>query len=107
MNEFDVTGDVTEIDFAATGTAEILQNVRTLLATPEFACPMARDFAWNPDVDAPIHVAQATLTARLVAALREYEPRAEVVRVTFQGDAQNGKLKPIVRIRIVEGGEAS
>lgn len=99
MDEVDVTTEFNSIDFGATKAKEILQNVRMILATPEFSAPMNRGFAWNPLVDAPINIAQAKITARLVDAIRLYEPRAKVIKVSFQGDL-NGLLKPIVRVRI-------
>ena len=95
----DVTTEFNSIDFGASGAKEILQNVRMILSTPEFSAPMGRGFAWNPNVDAPINIAQAKTAARLVEAIRLYEPRAKVTKVTFQGD-QNGMLKPIVRVRV-------
>jgi hypothetical protein len=100
MAIYDITNDLNQIDFGATGDAEVLQNVRMILATPQFSCPLDRDFGWDPNVDAPINLVQAKLTARIVAAIRRYEPRAQVVQVTFQGDGQQGVLKPIVKVRI-------
>lgn len=101
--EYDVTADLTQIDFGATGIAEILQNVKTILATPEYSCVMNRGFAWSPDIDAPINIAQAKQTARIVSAIKKYEPRAQVVSVSYQGDALNGVLKPVVKVRIPDG----
>jgi len=97
--EYDLTSDFLPIDFGATGVAEILQNIRMILATVEFSCPMDRDFAWNPDVDAPINIVQAKLAARIVEAVKKYEPRAQVTQVTFQGDL-NGVLRPVVKVVI-------
>ncbi len=93
MNEVDVTTRFDPIDFAATGLKEVLQNVRMIMSTPEFSVPMNRAFAWDPGVDAPINIAQARISARLVAAIHLYEPRAKVAKVTFQGD-QKRLLKP-------------
>lgn len=103
MPEYEVTNDLTEIDFSATGVTEILQNVRMILATPENSCPMDRAFAWNPDIlDAPINVAQGRITARLVAAIRRYEPRAQVLGVSFRGDGLSGVLEPVVRVGVAD-----
>ncbi|MBE3586576.1 MAG: GPW/gp25 family protein [Thermoanaerobacter sp.] len=71
-----------------------------ILATPQFSCPLDRDFGWDPNVDAPINLTRAKLTARIVAAIRRYEPRAQVVQVTFDGDGQQGILKPVVKVRV-------
>ena len=100
MAEYEIGGGLTPIDFGATGTAEILQNIRMILATVAFSCPLDRGFAWNPDVDAPINVVQATQTARIVEAIRKYEPRAQVVSVSYQGDL-NGVLRPVVKVVII------
>jgi uncharacterized protein len=105
--EYEVTGERKGIDFGATGVAEILQNVAFILATPAYSCPLNRGFAWVPDVDAPPPVMQARTTARLIEAIRMYEPRAEVVSVAFQGDGLNGLLKPVVRVRVVDGFETA
>lgn len=101
--EYEVTDELTGIDFGATGVKEILQNIRMILATPEFSCPMDRNFSWSPDIDSPLPVAQARITARLVEAIQTYEPRAEVTDISFQdSEPLNGMLKPRVRVRIRE-----
>lgn len=102
MAEFEVTAKPDPIDFAATGTAEILQNVRMIISTPAFSCPLDRDFAWDPDVDAPTNVLQARQATRLSAAIRKYEPRAQFLSVTYQEAGENGVLKPVVRVGIEE-----
>jgi phage baseplate assembly protein W len=97
--DVDVTTKFTPLDFGATGIKEILQNVRMILSTAEYSCPLNRGFAWNPDVDAPINIVQAKQIHRLIEAVKKYEPRAQVVNVAFQG-SEDGMLKPIVRVRI-------
>jgi phage baseplate assembly protein W len=101
--EYIVSGSLNQVDFGATGVTEILQNVQMILATPEFSCPMDRGFAWSPEyLDAPINIAQAKLTARIVVAIRNNEPRAQVVSVTYQVDGIDGILKPTVKVRIAD-----
>lgn len=100
MSEYTVTGELDTFDFSATGVLAILQNIRMILATVSFSCPLARDFAWSPSIDAPINVAKAQIAHRVITAIREWEPRAEVLDISFQGDALNGVLKPIVKVRI-------
>ena len=100
--EVDVTTMFAPIDFGATGVKEILQNVRMILTTPEYSCPMDRGFAWDPEIlDAPMNIAHARIAHRLVEAVRKYESRAKVVKVMFQGN-QDGVFKPTVRVRINE-----
>lgn len=90
------------VDFAPqTEAAEILQNVRTILSTPKFSVPLAREFGVSATtLDNPLPAAMARLTAEIVAAVRKWEPRADVTQVTYEGDAQEGVLRPKVRMRI-------
>jgi len=99
--EVDVTTKFTPWDFGASGTKEILQNVRMIAATPAWSCPLDREFSWIPDaLDRPINVAQAILAQQLVQAVRKYEPRAQVAKITFEGDGLTGQLKPIIKVVI-------
>lgn len=99
--EYMVTSELGPIDFGAAGFKEILQNARMILTTVAFSCPLDRDFAWSQDLlDAPIGIVQAKMTARIVEAFKKYEPRAVVTQVSYQGEALNGTLKPIVRVVI-------
>lgn len=102
MAEFDVslTGGLI-IDFGATGTGEVLQNVANILSSVVFSCPMNRDFALNADLlDKPMNVAQALLTSRIIAAVKKYEPRAEITKVSYDGSGPDGLLKPTVRVKV-------
>lgn len=89
-----------KVDFGATGISEVIQNVRFILTTMMDSCPMDRDFSWNPAVDAPMNVAQTRITARVIEAIEAYEPRAEVMSVTFDAEPLNGRLIPKVRVKI-------
>ncbi|GAV24816.1 hypothetical protein ciss_07490 [Carboxydothermus islandicus] len=93
-----------EIDFAPSSeVAEILQNVRTIISTPKYSVPLNREFgvaiSW---LDEPLTVAQARLTAEIITAIEEWEPRVTVTQVSFDGDPQEGVLRPKVRVRLVE-----
>jgi|HigsolmetaAR204D_1030405.scaffolds.fasta_scaffold00489_15 phage baseplate assembly protein W len=102
--EYEVTTKRKGIDFGATGVNEILQNVWMIMSTVQYSCPLDRAFAWSAeDVDQPITVAQARMTARLIDAIRRYEPRVEVVGVTYQSDHLSGRLNPVVKVRIADG----
>jgi phage baseplate assembly protein W len=91
------------IDFApASPAAEIMQNVRTILATPKHSVPLDRLFGIDAVMlDRPMPKAKAATRAEIIAAIRRYEPRCKVTRVTFEGD-MDGKLIPRVRIKIDE-----
>ena len=103
--EFEITADTSvTVNFApATTTEEIWQNVRTVLATPVYSVPLDRAFGVNEELlDLPMPVSQARLAAEIVQALQQFEPRVEVTKVTFTGDALTGKLRPTVRLRLRE-----
>lgn len=84
---------------------EVAQNIRTIIATPLGAAPLARDIGLDHSaVDMPIPVAQSLIMSALVAAIAEQEPRAQVINVTF-GSETDGKLQPIVQFSLAgEGG---
>ena len=102
MAEFDVTATLEGVNFGpASLQEEVLQNVRTILATRRGTVPLDRSLgvAWD-FVDLPLEVARARISQDVIDAIEENEPRAEIVRVTFAGDGVEGSLKPTVRIRI-------
>ena len=75
--EVDVTTKFIPLDFGASGTKEILQNVRMILATPKCSCPMDRVFAWDPDVlDEPKNIVRGNLEPRLFKSMDTFVPRS-------------------------------
>ena len=89
-----------EINFApANIIEEITQNVRTICTTTKYSVPMDRVFGVDTAMlDRPTPKAMASLQAELIQAIKKYEPRCKVKRVSFDGD-MNGKL--IAKVRIV------
>lgn len=104
MTEFDVTADNSLIMFdPASVELEVIQNVRTIIGTAKGSVPLDRNFGLDQSVvDKPLPIARAMVSRDVVEAIRTYEPRAKVIRVTFNDitEAIDGKLKPIVRISI-------
>lgn len=96
-----LAGQTEEIDFAPTSEyAEILQNVRTILATSIYSVPLDRSFGVNSEfVDLPIPVAKAKIGQEIVTAIRKYEPRISVTKINWEAD-KDGILKPKVQVRI-------
>lgn len=93
------------VDYAPESeTAEIIQNVRTILNTRIGTVPLHRDFgiSWE-HLDKPLPVAMSIMQGVIVDAVSEFEPRAKVEKVTFEGDGADGILRPRVIISI--GGE--
>lgn len=93
----------TGIDFSPRSTtAEILQNVRTIISTVQGSIPLDRDFGVNADMlDKPLPVAQAELSTAIIMAIKKYEPRASVSKLSFEGN-DDGRLVPKVQVRINE-----
>lgn len=99
--DFDITATLDKVDFNAEGLTEVMQNVRTILSTVRGSVPLDRSFGVDLALlDSPLPIAQAKLSNEIMAAVNKYEPRAQVVQVTYSGDGLDGKLVPKVRLRI-------
>lgn len=93
-----------KINFGASGVDEVLQNVSMILASVIHSCPMHRNFAWDASMlDRPQNAVKAVIISRLHAAIKKYEPRAKVISIQFQADGLNGVMKPVVKVRVMDG----
>lgn len=82
--------------------ASVLQNVAIILATPKGSVPMYRDFGLPQDfVDRSAAVAKPMICATVKEAIETYEPRAQVLNVSFSEDHAPGQLIPIVEVEII------
>ncbi len=90
-----------EIDFApASTTAEVLQNIQTILTTIKGEIPLDRDFGISGEVvDMPMPRAQAVWSNEIFNQVKKYEPRARIESITFQGE-ETGRLIPTVEVSI-------
>lgn len=80
------------IDWSPTPTNEVVQNVRTLLATEPGTVPLARAMGTPQDViDLPESVAGARLQAAVIKAVRTYEPRVAVKSIALEA-GEDGRL---------------
>lgn len=102
--EYDITGTLEKVDFGPPDILkEIMQNVKTILTTTKYSVPLDRNFGIaGVALDMPIQAAKAKLSAEIVAAIRQYEPRCQVMSVSFNGNGMDGVIIPTVRIRILE-----
>lgn len=81
------------INWNPTVAEEVVQNVRTILATGAGSVPLSRTLGTPQDVlDSPQSVAGAQLQAAVVTAVRTYEPRMKIARVKLTPSA-DGKLQ--------------
>ena len=101
--EVDVLAVQQEINFAPGNVIEeVVQNVRTICSTPKYSVPMDRLFGVDAVVvDRPTPKAMAEIQAEIIQAIRKYEPRCKVKKVSFDGDL-DGRLAVKVRILINE-----
>lgn len=105
----DVQATEQNIDLGATGVARIIQRVRMILSTVKGTLPLDRDFGVDgAPLDKPLPVAQALLSAGVVAAIEANEPMVTVLSVAFADDGRSGDgaLLPVVRIKIEETDDA-
>lgn len=104
--QIDVSARLDGIDFAPKDVlTEVIQNVRTIISTTQFSVPLDRRFGIDGTViDLPLPVAMARISAEVIRAITEYEPRCRVVSVDFESteatDAEEGHLRPKVSIAI-------
>ena len=83
---------------------EVAQNIRTILATPIASVPLDRAFGVLGDgLDDPLPAVQASMTRDIIDIITKYEPRAEVVKVSFISDNETGRLAPNVVFRLKAG----
>ncbi len=105
MMEVTVTGSYEPIDVGASGIAEIVQNVKTILTTAKGSVPLDREFGVDMSfMDQPVPTARAMIMASVVEAVNKYEPRVKVTNVGFEEDERGieGRMIPVVRIVIGE-----
>lgn len=99
-----VEGTTGEIDFGAVGINEIAQNIRMIITTPVGSVPLNREFGIDTDViDLPLPIAQQKLTQEIFQAIRKYEPRVRVTKITFKqtvDEMTNGILIPAVEFEV-------
>jgi len=104
-----MTYKVTEADAAHLTLNErdtvtsVLQNIAVILKTIRGSVPHYRAFGLPGDfIDRPIPAAKPLMHAAVKEAVEMYEPRAEVVGVTFIEDiAIPGRLIPTVEVKII------
>ena len=82
----------------------VLQNIAIILQTRQGTVPMYREFGLPMKfLDKPMPIAKPMLHIEVKEAIEEFEPRAEVLNVTFEEDpAFPGKLIPTVEVEITD-----
>lgn len=82
---------------------EIIQNLHTILSTPKGSVPMYREFGIDSFViDVNVNAAMSLMVNAVYEAIETFEPRAEIVNVTFKDPKTQGKLIPVVEVKLHE-----
>ena len=85
----------------ATLIEEITQNVIMILSTVKNTAPLYRDFGISATfLDKPIAAAESIIIGEIYDAIEMYEPRAEILSVSFSRDERTGKLVPSLEVGI-------
>jgi phage baseplate assembly protein W len=80
---------------------EIIQNLYMLITTPAFTVSLDRSFGLDSGIiDKPVQVAETLFISELYKKIGIYEPRAEIVNISFTRDEANGRLIPRIEVRI-------
>ena len=102
--EIDIlTAEQDKINFAPKNIyEEVAQNVKTICTTVKYSVPLDRRFGINADfLDRPTPKAITQIKTEIFQAIRKYEPRCKVVKISFEGD-NDGKINMKVRIAVNE-----
>lgn len=102
---YEVTTQSREINFAPSSILEeVFQNVYTLLTTIVYTVPLNRGIGINASpIDEPTLISKARLVAEIIEKVQMYEERVIVEEVLFNENQEEGRVDPIVRIRLREG----
>lgn len=96
-------GDLSSLQLNETDTVKsVTQNVAIILATRQGTCPGYRGFGLPQRfLDKPMPVAKPMMYSEIKEAIEEYEPRAEIVNISFSEDKNvPGRLIPTVEVEI-------
>lgn len=101
---YEVTTSASELKIIpTTELEEIAQNILMIITTQKFTAPLDRGFGLSTtQIDEPISAGQAKIAAEIVAAVKEFEPRAQITNVFFDGNFANGELNIRVQFKIIE-----
>lgn len=85
----------------STVAEEVVQNVTMILNTLEGTCPLFREFGLNTEfIDKPEPAARQMIVQEIYDKIEAYEPRAEIVSVSFLETDRPGHLRPLVEVEI-------
>ncbi|MCL2357478.1 MAG: phage tail protein [Defluviitaleaceae bacterium] len=100
---FLVTADGNMVNNLAPATLvdEISQNISTILLTPKGSVPLDRNFgtSWQ-FISRNTPAAESMIVSDILDAVEEYEPRAEILSITFDTNEMTGQIIPRLEVSI-------
>lgn len=98
---YDVPILLQNIEFVPKSTSqEVLQNIITICSTVKGSVPLDREFGIDDAlVDLPVNTVRAKLAAQYIDAVKKFETRAEVVKVTFRSTT-NQSVYPVITVKL-------
>lgn len=102
MTYFVTMEDVRHIRLNETDTdSSVVQGVACILATKRGAVPMLRDYGISQDyIGKPIPIAEKMLYEEISEQIEEFEPRANIIDITFEYEESTGILFPTVEMEV-------
>lgn len=91
--------------FAPDEFEDIKMCLETLLSIRSGSQPLDRELGidYEQIIGYPLDVAKNMLSLEIIEKVRQYEPRVDVDRVEFAGDADSGQLVPHIHFIKAEG----
>jgi uncharacterized protein len=99
------TRDISKISLNESDTVtSVMQNIAIILSTRQGTVPLYRGFGLPMNfIDKPIPVAKTLMIAEITEAIAEYEPRANLISVSFEIDeSAPERLIPTVEVEIID-----
>lgn len=102
MQVVDITATLDEVIlFPKSELEEVIQNVKTIITTLQGSVPLDRDFGIDSTViDKPVNVIRPLLVKEIKEKIEQYEPRAKLVSINWDGEGMQGVITPTVRVAI-------
>lgn len=89
------------INWSATGTERIIQNVRNILRTRQFEVPFIRELGIDGNyIDITHSDISAEFTAHVEDIINEFEPRVTVRDVKLESFDENGNYNIAVELEV-------
>jgi phage baseplate assembly protein W len=78
--------------------SDISETIKNIITTPKGTVALDRNFGTDPNIlDQPVNLIEGLLMVEIIRQIKLYEPRVNVIEVTFEMD-ENNNLIPKVSV---------